>query len=79
MRQWIEEQLKSRFQNVRVNDMTGTDDHFQAVVVSNEFQGKLTIARHRMIYEALGEAMKERIHALSLTTLTPEEAQAQRV
>lgn len=48
--------------------------HFEAVVVSPAFAGKLPLARHRMVYATLGELMGGAIHALSLRTLTPEEA-----
>jgi acid stress-induced BolA-like protein IbaG/YrbA len=51
--------------------------HFEAVVVCAAFQGKLPLARHRMVYATLGERMGGEIHALSLKTLTPEEAGAQ--
>jgi acid stress-induced BolA-like protein IbaG/YrbA len=48
--------------------------HFEARVVSAAFAGKLPLARHRMVYATLGEMMGGAIHALSLKTLTPEEA-----
>ena len=48
--------------------------HFEARVVSASFAGKLPLARHRMVYATLGELMGGEIHALSLRTLTPEEA-----
>lgn len=48
--------------------------HFEALVVSPAFAGKLPLARHRMVYATLGELMGGAIHALSLKTLTPEEA-----
>jgi acid stress-induced BolA-like protein IbaG/YrbA len=48
--------------------------HFEALVVSPAFAGKLPLARHRMVYATLGERMGGEIHALSLRTLTPEEA-----
>ncbi|RYD15234.1 MAG: BolA/IbaG family iron-sulfur metabolism protein [Lysobacteraceae bacterium] len=48
--------------------------HFEALVVSPAFAGKLPLARHRMVYATLGELMGGEIHALSLRTLTPEEA-----
>ncbi len=51
----------------------GDGHHFEAVVVCANFAGKNTIARHRMVYDALGDRMKAEIHALSLKTLTPEE------
>lgn len=47
--------------------------HFEAVVVSEAFRGKLPLARHRMVYATLGERMGGEIHALALRTLTPEE------
>ncbi|HMM67191.1 MAG TPA: BolA/IbaG family iron-sulfur metabolism protein [Dokdonella sp.] len=48
--------------------------HFEARVVSAAFAGKLPLARHRMVYATLGEHMGNAIHALSLRTLTPDEA-----
>ena len=48
--------------------------HFEALVVSPAFAGKLPLARHRMVYATLGERMGGEIHALALKTLTPEEA-----
>ncbi len=53
----------------------GDGAHFEAVVISAEFTGKNLIARHRIVYDALGDKMKQEIHALSLKTLTPEESQ----
>ena len=59
-------------------DVMGDDGvHFEAVVVSDAFRGKLPLARHRMVYATLGERMGGEIHALALRTLTPDEAQAQ--
>jgi stress-induced morphogen len=58
---------------IHVRDFTGGGDHYEAVVVSAAFAGKTKVARHRMVYGALQEAMEQRIHALALTTLTPEE------
>jgi acid stress-induced BolA-like protein IbaG/YrbA len=48
--------------------------HFEALVVSPAFAGKLPLARHRMVYATLGDLMGGAVHALSLRTLTPEEA-----
>lgn len=48
--------------------------HFEAVVVSEAFAGKLPLARHRLVYAALGDLMGGAIHALSLKTLTPDES-----
>ena len=48
--------------------------HFEAEVVCADFAGKLPLARHRMVYATLGDRMGGEIHALSLKTLTPDEA-----
>ncbi len=47
--------------------------HYRLYIVSSQFIGKSTLARHRMIYCALGEMMKHEIHALNIKTNTPEE------
>ena len=62
---------------VHVRDYTGGGDHYEAVVVSAAFDGKNAVARHRLVYGALQDAMVERIHALALKTLTPQEFQAE--
>jgi len=54
-------------------EVIGDGQHFQAVVVSGAFAGKSRVQRHQLVYAALGERMKEEIHALSMRTLTPEE------
>lgn len=48
--------------------------HYRLLIVSAAFASKSTVARHRLVYEALGELMRSRIHALSIQSLTPEEA-----
>ena len=54
--------------------VTGDDGvHFEAVVKSESFAGKTTLARHRMVYATLGELMGKEIHALGLRTELPEE------
>ena len=62
---------------VKIQDLTGGGDHYEALVVSASFSGKMKVARHRMVYGALQDAMVERIHALKLSTLTPQEFEAQ--
>ena len=52
--------------------------HFEATVICAAFAGRLPLARHRMVYAALGQLMVTEIHALSLRTLTPDEAALQR-
>lgn len=51
--------------------------HFEAIIVSVAFEGKRPIARHQLVYAALGDRMKQEIHALSMRTLTPAEYKAQ--
>ena len=60
---------------VNIRDMTGGGDHYEAVIVSSSFTGKTKVNRHRMVYGALQDAMVQRIHALALTILMPEELQ----
>jgi acid stress-induced BolA-like protein IbaG/YrbA len=69
VRSYIEKGLPCR--EVRV---AGDGQHFEALVVSEAFRGKSRIQRHQLVYAALGERMREEIHALSMRTLTPEEA-----
>ena len=57
-------------------EVVGDGQHFQALVVSAAFAGKSRVQRHQLVYAALGERMREEIHALSMRTLTPEEWQA---
>jgi len=52
----------------------GDGQHFEALIVSEAFRGKTRIQRHQLVYAALDERMREEIHALSMRTLTPEEA-----
>jgi acid stress-induced BolA-like protein IbaG/YrbA len=54
-------------------DVSGDGRHFDAVVVSEDFAGKSRIERHRLVYEALGERMKEEVHALSMKLYTNSE------
>jgi acid stress-induced BolA-like protein IbaG/YrbA len=54
-------------------EVIGDGQHFQAVIVSAAFAGKSRVQRHQLVYAALGERMREEIHALSMQTLTPEE------
>lgn len=58
---------------VKLNDLTGGQDHWQATIVTSAFEGLSPIARHRKVYAALAEEMKGPIHALTLTTVTPSE------
>jgi len=59
-------------------EVEGDGRHFFATIVSAEFEGLLRIRRHQRVYAALGERMREQIHALSMKTLTPAEWAGQR-
>ena len=54
-------------------DVDGDGRHFFATIVSAEFEGTSRIVRHQRVYRALGDRMREQIHALSMKTLTPAE------
>jgi len=54
-------------------EVSGDGQHFQALIVSKAFEGLSKVRRHQLIYGALGDRMREVIHALSMTTLTPME------
>ena len=66
----IEEQLEGSI--VKVGDMTGTQDHLEIMVVSDEFKGKMLIDQHQMIMDILKDSLKEQIHAVKLKTITKE-------
>lgn len=55
-------------------DIEGDGRHFEAVIVSPEFAGKSRIQQHQLVYGVLGDKMEAAIHALSMKTMTPEEA-----
>lgn len=59
---------------VVVQDLTGGGDHYQVRVISSAFAGVPPIKRHRMVYAPLKDVMGGALHALALSTLTPEEA-----
>jgi acid stress-induced BolA-like protein IbaG/YrbA len=73
IQQMIEQGLPGA--SVRVSGDDG--QHFEALVVSAEFAGKNLVQQHQLVYRALGDAMRGTIHALSLRTLTPDQAAAQ--
>ena len=70
------DQLKSYIQDGMQCDhleVTGDGAHFEAVIVSPLFRDKSRVQRHQVVYKALGDRMREEIHALSMQTLTPEQ------
>jgi acid stress-induced BolA-like protein IbaG/YrbA len=74
------DQLKARIEQLapgtqaQVTDLTGTMDHYQAVIVSPAFAGKLMMEQHRMVYGLFtSEIQSNEVHALSIKTFTPEQ------
>jgi BolA protein len=51
----------------------GSESHFKVVVVSDDFDGKMLVARHRLVNQALAEELAGPVHALALHTMTPAE------
>ena len=52
-------------------EVEGDGHHWEAVIVSKAFEGLSKVRQHQLVYGALGDRMREEIHALSMTTLTP--------
>jgi len=70
------EQLQSYIgQGLVCNELrvSGDGQHFEALIVSEAFREKSRVQRHQLVYQALGDRMREEIHALSMRTMTPEE------
>ena len=64
----IQDNLHCEFVDVR-----GDGQHFEAVIVSAAFRGMSRVQQHQIVYRALGDGMREGIHALSMKTYSPEE------
>ena len=64
----IESGLSTSYVNV-----IGDGTHFEAIVVSSDFENRILLDRHKLVYKALGDAMIEDIHAISLKTYTPDQ------
>jgi BolA family transcriptional regulator, general stress-responsive regulator len=47
--------------------------HYQLIIISRRFEGQARVARHRLVYQALGDLMQRQVHALAITALTPVE------
>ncbi|MDP6170222.1 MAG: BolA family protein [Candidatus Marinimicrobia bacterium] len=84
----IEKEIKNRLSKMmdlahfEIKDFTGRHlnhelheggFHLETVIVSDAFNEKTLVERHKMVYEAMGSLMKHEIHALSMKTLTPKE------
>jgi stress-induced morphogen len=58
---------------VQAVDLHGTGDHFEVTVVADVFEGKSLVSRHRLVYDAIGDAMRSQIHALMIRALSPDQ------
>lgn len=56
---------------LELEDLTGTQDHYRAVIVHPAFRGKTRIEQHKLVYQALGALMAGPVHALALETKAP--------
>lgn len=72
----IAELIRAGLPGASVRVQSDDNTHFAALVISDAFAGKRSIARHQLVYGALGPLVGREIHALSIEALTPEEAQA---
>jgi acid stress-induced BolA-like protein IbaG/YrbA len=68
----IEESIRAGLAVTHV-EVTGDGAHFEAVIVSPKFAGLNRVRQHQLVYAALGDRMREEIHALSMKTFSPEE------
>ncbi len=73
----VEALISAAMPDAQVNVRSPDGTHFEALIVSDAFEGQRTLARHRVVYATLGERVGQEIHALSLRTLTPAEAAAE--
>ncbi|HHN67656.1 MAG TPA: BolA family transcriptional regulator [Thermopetrobacter sp.] len=58
---------------VEITDLAGDGDHYAATVISRAFEGKSMVQQHQMVYAALKGRMGGELHALALTTKTPDD------
>ena len=72
--QEVKSMIESGMPDAEVTVHSEDRTHFEARIVSESFAGKRKIQRHQMVYRTLGDKMGREIHALSMETLTPEEA-----
>ncbi len=70
--------IRSALPGADVSVQSDDGTHFAARIIAREFAGRRALARHQLVYRALGERMGREIHALSIEALTPEEAAARR-
>jgi stress-induced morphogen len=71
--QALEQKLRQAFPDasvIELEDLTGTRDHYRALIVDAAFSGKTRIEQHKLVYRALGDLMDGPVHALALETRT---------
>ncbi|MGK7934839.1 MAG: BolA family protein [Xenococcaceae cyanobacterium] len=74
--QEVETMIQSKLPEAKVQ-VAGDGQHFEAVIVSAQFEGKSRVKQHQIVYSALTEAMaSDTIHAIALKTYTPQDWQA---
>ena len=66
--------IRAGLPGAQVHVHSEDNTHFAARVIAREFAGKRSLARHQLVYRALGELMGREIHAMSIEALTPEES-----
>jgi stress-induced morphogen len=69
--QALKQKLHESFPNatvIELEDLTGTHDHYRALIVDATFSGKTRIEQHKLVYRALGALMDGPVHALALET-----------
>jgi acid stress-induced BolA-like protein IbaG/YrbA len=67
--------IRAGLPGAHVQVVSDDNTHYAARIVASEFAGKRSLARHQLVYRALGERMGREIHALSIEALTPEESE----
>ena len=60
---------------VEVQDMTGTRDHLDLLIISDQFKGKMLIQQHQLVMNILKDSLKAEIHAVQLKTMSFEDAE----
>ncbi len=58
--------------NIRIEDVSGDGSHYSLWIESKSFEGKNRVQQHQMVYAALGDMMKDKLHALALQTSVPQ-------
>ena len=58
---------------IELSSPMGDNNHFQLILVSEKFEGKSMVEQHQMVYQAMGDAMHEAVHAMAMKTYTPRQ------